>query len=93
MAETAKTVTTQVQQFTSEWNKIVAEQVARVETGLTEFAKLESKALAQAATGVEEAGRIAKETMALAEKASAEWRKLFLDATRRAASIVTPGQA
>ena len=89
MAETSK-VASQVQQFTGEWNKIVTEQVTRVEAGLTELAKLESKALAQAATGFEEAGRIAKESMAFAEKASGEWRKLFLEATKRAASIVAP---
>ena len=34
--------------------------------------------------------RTVKESMALAEKASAEWRKLFLDATRRAAAILAP---
>ena len=89
MAETSK-VTSQVQQIAGEWNKMVTEQVTRVESGLTELAKLESKTLAQAVTGFEEANRIAKESMALAEKASAEWRKLFLDATRRAAAILAP---
>ena len=93
MAETMKTAASQVQQFTTEWSKVVAEQVARVESGLGELAKIESKTLAQAATSVEEAGRIAKESMAIAEKASAEWRKLFLDATRRAAAILTPEKA
>jgi len=89
MAETVKN--SQVQQFAGEWNKMVAEQVSRVEAGLTELAKLEAKTMAQAVTGFEEAGRIAKESAALAEKASSEWRKLFLDATRRAAAIIAPG--
>jgi len=90
MAETMNKTASQVQQIAGEWNKMVAEQVSRVESGLTELAKIESKTLAQAVSGVEEAGRIAKESVALAEKASAEWRKLFLDATRRAASILAP---
>jgi hypothetical protein len=88
MAETVKT--SQVQQIAGEWNKMVAEQVSRVESGLSELAKLESKARAQAVTGFEEAGRIAKESLALTEKVSAEWHKLFLEATRRTAALLTP---
>lgn len=91
MAETTKIP--QVQQIVGEWNKMVSEQVSRVETGMSELAKLESKAVAQAVTGFEEAGRIAKESLALTEKASAEWRKLFLEATRRTAALLSPEKA
>jgi hypothetical protein len=91
MAETMKT--SQAQQIVGEWSRMVSEQVNRVETGLGELAKLENKAVAQAVTGFEEAGRIAKETLALTEKASAEVRKLFLDATRRTAAIIAPDKA
>jgi len=91
MAETMKT--SQVQQMTGEWSRMVAEQVSKVESGLGELAKLESKAVAQAVTGFEEAGRIAKESLALTEKASAEWRKLFLDATRRTDALLAPDKA
>jgi hypothetical protein len=91
MAETMKS--SQVQQIAGEWNKIVAEHVTRVESGLTELAKLEAKTMAQALTGFDEAGRIAKESGVFAEGASAEWRKLFLDATRRGAAILVPEKA
>ena len=91
MAETMKT--SQVQQIAGEWSRMVSEQVSKVETGLAELAKLESKAVAQTVTGFEEAGRIAKESLALTEKASAEWRKLFLDATRRTAAFIAPDKA
>lgn len=91
MAETTRIP--QVQQVVGEWSKMVSEQVSRVETGLGELAKLESKAVAQAVTGFEEAGRIAKESLALTEKASAEWRKFFLDATRKTAALLTPEKA
>jgi hypothetical protein len=91
MAETTKS--SQVQQIVGEWSRMVSEQVTRVESGLGELAKLEGKAVAQATTGFEEAGRIAKESLAFTEKAGAEWRKLFLDATRRTAAIVAPEKA
>ena len=91
MAEATKS--SQVQQIVGDWSKMVSEQVSRVETGLGELAKLESKAVAQAVTGFEEAGRIAKESLALTEKASAEFRKLFLDATRRTAAMIAPDKA
>jgi hypothetical protein len=92
MAETTGK-TSQVQQIVGEWSGMVSEQVSRVESGLGELAKFETKAVAQAVTGFEEAGRIAKESFAFTEKATAEWRKLFLDATRRTAAILTPDKA
>jgi hypothetical protein len=91
MAETLKS--SQAQQVVGEWNRIVSEQMTRVESSLGEMAKLESKAVAQAVTGLEEVSRIAKESLALTEKASAEWRKLFLDATRRTAALLSPEKA
>ena len=89
MAEQQKN--SQVQQFPVEWTRIVSDQVGRVEAGLGELAKLESKSMAQAVSGLEESARYARESLAFAEKASAEWRKLVLDATRRAAAFFAPG--
>lgn len=83
----------QVQQFTPDWTKIVADQVSRVEAGLGELAKLETKSMAQAVSGLEESARYARESLAFAEKASAEWRKLVLDATRRTAAFFAPERA
>jgi len=74
----------------SEWQKIVSNQVAFVEQALGELAKLEAKAVEQFTTGVEEVGRFARESLAQAEKFSAEWRKQALEATKRAAEILTP---
>jgi hypothetical protein len=80
----------QVQQLTTEWSKLVAAQVAGVEMVMGELARLESRSTAQALTAWEEAGRQAKEGLALAEKASAEWRKLVLESARRTAQFLTP---
>jgi hypothetical protein len=92
MAETT-VKNSQVQQIVGEWSRMVSEHVSRVESGLGELAKFETKAVAQAVTGFEEAGRIAKESLAFTERATGEWRKLFLDATRRTAAILTPDKA
>ncbi|HMK73196.1 MAG TPA: hypothetical protein VK454_07640 [Myxococcaceae bacterium] len=91
MAEQQKI--SQVQQFSTDWTKIVSDQVNRVEAGLGELAKLESKTMAQAVSGLEESARYARESLAFAEKASAEWRKLVLDATRRTAAFFSPDRA
>jgi len=74
----------------AEWQKIISNQVAFVEQALGELAKLEAKAVAQFTTGFEEVGRFAKESLAQAEKIGAEWRKQALEATKRAAEILTP---
>jgi hypothetical protein len=93
MAETPNVVAqnvSQMQQMTSEWAKLVAAQVAGVEMVIGELARLESRSTAQALTAWEEAGRQAKEGLALAEKASSEWRKLVLESARRTAQFLTP---
>jgi hypothetical protein len=76
----------------SEWQKIVSNQLAFVESAIGELAKLEAKAVAQVSTGFEEVGRYAKESLAYAERFGAEWRKQALEATKRAAEILTPKQ-
>jgi len=89
MADTVNV--SQVQQgVKEEWKKLVDAQLAQFESLLAEIAKVESKALTQLVGSYEEAGRYAREAVAVAGRATAEWRRLALEATRRAAEVVTP---
>ncbi len=82
----------QVQQLASEWEKFVSGQLANLESAFAEIGKLESKGVAQVVGSWEEAGRYAKDSLAVAERASGEFRKLALDAARRTATLLTPRQ-
>jgi hypothetical protein len=78
-----------VQQFTAEWEKFVTNQVSQLETWLGELAKLETTGASHVLGAWEDAGRCARESLAQAERVTAEWRKLALEATRRTAQAVT----
>ena len=90
MAEQPKI--SQVQQMTTEWEKLVGGQVANLESAFAELGKLESKSLAQMVGGLEEAGRNAKDYLAVAERVHGEWRKLAVETARRTATFLTPKQ-
>lgn len=90
MTEPAKS--SQAQQIASEWEKFVATQMSHLEGFLGEIAKLETTGAAQLLGYWEDAGRYARESIAQAERVSAEWRKVALEAARRTAQAVTPKQ-
>ena len=90
MAEATKV--SQVQQFSSEWEKLLNAQVANVESFFAEVGKLESKGLAQLLGSWDEAGKYVKESVALTERVGGEFRKAALEATKRAAQLLTPKQ-
>jgi hypothetical protein len=83
---------TQVQQMAAEWQKVVAAQLANLENVLGELGKLEAKGVEQLVGTWEEAGRYAKDSLLQAEKIGGEWRKLGLEAARRAAQVIAPKQ-
>lgn len=90
MAE--ETTNTHTQQIAAEWTKIVNAGLTHFETAVNEIAKVEAKAVAQLIDAFGTATGYARESLATAEKVSAEWRKVALDAARRYAQAVTPKQ-
>jgi len=85
-----KTVFTQMQQFGTEWLKLVAESTNRFTAALAEVEKFEKQGVAQAVSAVDEAGRVAKEAINAGEQISATWRKTFNEYAHRTLELVTP---
>jgi hypothetical protein len=83
----------QSQQIKEVWEKVVTDQVARLESFYREVGKLQSGAIAQIATGVDDAARFTKETVTYGQQLSEQWRKLALDATRKVAEWLAPARA
>ena len=55
-----------------------------------ELNKLENKGIDQLRTAIDEATRMMKSSIEYQTQISNEWRKLALEATRRAAELLTP---
>ena len=85
-----KTVFTQMQQFGTEWLKLVTEGTNRFTAALSEVEKIEKQGIAQAVSAVDEAGRVAKEAINAGEQFSAQWRKAMSEAAQRTLDLVTP---
>ena len=85
-----KTVFTQMQQFGSEWLKLVTEGTQRFTAALAEVEKFEKQGVAQAVSAVDEAGRVAKEAINASEQISAQWRKSMNEYAHRTLELLTP---
>jgi len=82
--------TPQVQQIATEWEKLVATQVANLEAFFGQMTTLEGIASAQLLSTWEAAGRHARESLAQVERIGSEWRKLAVEAARRTTQAATP---
>ena len=88
----AEQTTSQTQQIKDNFRKAVSDHAERVDSVFTEMAKLEEKGLEQAAAQLDEAARLTKVSLAYASELTAQWRKLWVDAARRTAEMVSgPG--
>jgi hypothetical protein len=85
-----KTVFTQMQQFGTEWLKLVTEGTNRFTAAMSEVEKIEKQGLAQAVSAVDEAGRVAKEAINASEQMSAQWRKAVNEYAHRTLELFTP---
>ena len=85
-----KTVFTQMQQFGTEWLKLVTEGTNRFTAALAEVEKIEKQGIAQAVSAVDEAGRVAKEAINASEQISAQWRKAVNEYAHRTLELITP---
>ncbi len=67
------------------WHKMTGAYVERLESLHTELGTLQTKGLEQGRALVDEAASVMKASMEYAGRLGDEWRKMALEATRRAA--------
>ena len=84
-----KTAFSQLQQFGTEWVKLVADQTTRFTAALAEAEKFEKQGVAQAVSAVDEAGRVAKEAISASEQISAQWRKVMAEGAQRTLDLLS----
>lgn len=77
----------QVQQF---FSKMIGDQSTRVESMMGEFARAEQKGTEQAKHVMDEWTKLVNASISYSIELGDQWRKLSLEATRRAFEMVTP---
>jgi hypothetical protein len=80
----------QSQQFLDLWVKSTQEQIARMDQMAEQLHKVQGQAVERTREAIDESARLMKETLNYSVQLQAEWRKITLDATKKAADIVTP---
>ena len=83
-------IASQVQQGFGMWKKAWEDHMSRVNAVMTEANKLEQKNVEQFTNAVDEVAKLTRENLAYATQLASEWRKLSLEATKKAASFVNP---
>lgn len=77
-------------QQSSPFAKLVLDHVARAEALYDECGRIEERAFEGARGGIDESARLQKETFAYGALLIDRWRKLSLEAMRRAAAALFP---
>jgi hypothetical protein len=83
----------QVRETQQVWKKMVDDHVARMELAYGEVARLQEQALTQNRQAIDEMAKLQRESLDYFGQLSSSFFKLTLDATRKAAELVTPSQA
>jgi hypothetical protein len=72
-----------------QFEKLANENIARFESWMKELAKAEERSLENAQRAIDESSKLWKESLAYSAKLNGEWRNLALQATRRAAEMMS----
>jgi methyl-accepting chemotaxis protein len=77
----------QVREAQDAWKKMMGDQVARMEQAFAEAARVQEQTLEQSRRAIDDLAKLSKDSVAYYGQLSAEWRKLTLEATRKAAEL------
>jgi hypothetical protein len=80
----------QSQQNLRAWKNLVDDQVAAVDLAFGEAARLEARGMERAQTAVVEMAKLSQDTLIFWGRITLEWRRLSIDAVRRAADLMIP---
>lgn len=72
------------------FTQMMRDQIARTQSLMEELAVYEGVAMQRARTAVHDLAKLASDSIGYASQLSAEWRKMALDAGRRAADAFAP---
>jgi hypothetical protein len=86
----SETKTSQVREAAQgAWQKMLADSIARMELASAEVARMQETALSQNRQAIDEMAKLSRDSVDYFGQLSTEWRKLTLEATRKAAELFT----
>jgi hypothetical protein len=71
------------------WTKMLGDSLARMELAGAEIARVQEQALEQNRHAIDEMAKLSRDSFSYFGQLSAEWRKFTLEATRKAAELLT----
>jgi hypothetical protein len=80
----------QSQQMLEMWTRATQEQLARMDKMAEQVQSMQGQAVDRTKEAIDETARLMKESLVYATALSAEWRKVTLEATKKATEMVTP---
>lgn len=83
-------VFSQSQQFLTGWAKLWQDQLERIDSATEEMVKLQEHGAARTSVAMDEVARLQKASFQYANRLSVEWRRVGMEAWRRAAELMTP---
>ena len=83
-----KTVS-QVREAQDAWKKMMDEQLARMELAYGELARMQEQGLEQSRHAIDEMAKLSKDSINYFGQLNAEWRKLTIEAAKKAASFMS----
>jgi hypothetical protein len=86
-------INSQVQQFYQFWKSAASEQAAFLESFYQELGKAQSSAVTQFNANFDEAVRLGKQALEQGQQVVSQWRKLAIEAARKAADAAVPNKA
>ena len=86
-------INSQVQQFYQFWKSEESEHAAFLESFYQELGKAQASAVAQFNANFDEAVRLGKQALEQGQQVVAQWRKLAIEAARKAADAAIPNKA
>src|SRR5260370_34037604 len=86
-------INSQVQQFYQFWKSAASEQAAFLESFYQALGKAQSRAVTQFNATFDEAVRLGKQALEQGQQVVSQWRKLAIEAARKAADAAAPNKA
>ncbi len=80
----------QSQHWLDLWVKATQEQTARMEQMAEQLQEAQGQAVERSREAIDETARLMKESLSYAVQLSTEWRKITLEATKKATEIAVP---
>ncbi len=81
---------THTQQFAENWKKMAGEPMKQFEEVIANINTMQEQSVERASDAIDGSAKLVKDSLRYSQELTQQWRKLSLDASKRAAEMMTP---